>query len=586
MLNEAPNLNYLWAALVVEELVRCGVETFCISPGSRSAPLATAAAGGGPIRTFVHFDERGTAFHALGHAKATGRPAAFICTSGTAAANAMPAVVEASLAHVPLLVLTADRPPELQDAGANQSIDQVKIYGDYVRWQHVFPCPDLNVPPEYVLTTVDHAYRRALGPPAGPVHLNCMYREPLAPDPVPFDARSYTRDLASWFDGPYTACARAEAAPDKRAMDGVANLLRQTRRGILIIGQLVAPSDVIAAEKLCRLLHWPVFADVASGLRTGPVDGRIVHHFDHLLRSRHAGPIGTATVLLHVGGPVTSKTLLDFIARTPSRNYIRVADHSARHDPVHRVSHRLECGLPHFAAAVEALGPIPMDDEWANELEQASCRVAGRLDEFIRPDAPINEIAAVRVASRLAPAGSVLFLGNSMPVRDADKYAAHDGRRPIVAANRGASGIDGNVATAAGHASGLRTRATAVIGDLALLHDLNSLALLRNTRYPAHLIVLNNDGGGIFSFLPIARHPKHFERFFATPHGLRFKAIAETFGLLYAAPATTSEFEAVYREHLQQPASSIIEITTDRAENVELHRRLDEAIERKLDETE
>ena len=202
MLNEAPNLNFLWASLIVEECVRNGVDFFSVAPGSRSAPLAWAVATGGPLEYNVHFDERGAAFQALGYAKSVGRPAVFICSSGTALVNALPAVAEAAYAHVPLLLITADRPPELQETGANQTIHQSEIYAPYARWRYTLPCPSLDHPPENVLTTVDQAVHRAMTAPAGPVHLNCQFREPLAPLHVGFNSPAATTNIASCSDRP------------------------------------------------------------------------------------------------------------------------------------------------------------------------------------------------------------------------------------------------------------------------------------------------------------------------------------------------------------------------------------------------
>ncbi len=578
MLNDAPNLNYLWASLMVEEFIRSGVDTFVVSPGSRSSPLAMAVATGGPLRSFVHFDERGAAYYALGHAKSTGRPVVFICTSGTALANAMPAVVEASQAQVPLIVVSADRPPELIDTGANQAIDQVKFFGDQVRWYHSLPCPDMQVPPAVVLTAVDQAVHRAMAAPAGPVHLNCPYREPLAPAAVPFDAQTYTRPLASWFDGPYTAWSPGETSVADKDVPGLVSLLGQTRHGLLIVGQLTSRADVLAARALAKALHWPVLPDVASGLRLGPQEFPGLAYFPQLLRSRHEYDFSTAQVLVHVGGAVTSKALLQFIEATPSRNYVRVSPHPFRHDPAHRISHRLMMGIAAFARLVESAPGLGVDEDWAASLAESSRKIDACIDGFLDRTPALSEVSVARDVTRLAPEGSVLFLGNSMPIRDADMFGATDGNDIIATANRGASGIDGTLATAAGFAAGLRRRTTALLGDLSVLHDLNSLALVDSLNVPFTLVTVNNDGGGIFSFLPIADHPKHFERFFGTPHGMNFERIAPAFGLEYVHADSRDGFKEAYARASAENGHCLIEVNTRRDDNERLHRAIDKEI--------
>ncbi len=582
MLNNAPNLNQLWASLIVEELVRSGADAFVICPGSRSAPLATAVASGGPLTSFVHFDERGAAFFALGYARAVNRPAVLVCTSGTAVANAMPAVVEASYARVPLIVLSADRPPELLDTGANQTIDQTKLFGGFVRWQHTLPCPDLNVPPEYVLTTVDQAIHRAMSRPAGPVHLNCMFREPLAPVKKEFDAPSYTRSLASWFDGPFTRYATSPGgATDilSPALDGALTMLDQERRGILIVGQLHIPQEVRAADAIAARLGWPMLADAASGLRQGPCAARRIAFYDQLLRTRHADEFHTAPVLLHLGGAITSKTLANFIEATPSRLYLRVADTPSRLDPSHRVSLRIEIPIAEFDRLLAArLAERSPDNEWLDRIESASRRIGKKLDEFFAARNDVSEPGVLRSVFQRAPADSVVFLGNSMPIRDAEMFGPETPHALRIAANRGASGIDGNIATAIGHGAALGVPVTAVIGDLAALHDMNSLALAQTLRKPFVLVIINNDGGGIFSFLPIAEHPKHFERFFGTPHGMTFESVAKQFGLGHVQPQTAPDFDSAYATALNANAGTLIEVRTDRSANLALHRELERAI--------
>ena len=582
-MNDAPNLNFLWADAIVEELVRTGVRTFCISPGSRSAPLTLAVANHPKTNSIVHFDERASAFHALGHAKATGHPAVVICTSGTAVANVLPAVVEAALSCTPLLVLSADRPPELLDTGANQAIDQVNLFGKYPRWQHTLPCPDAHIPVSRVLTIVDQAVHRARSAPAGPVHLNCMFREPLTPEPEPYDAKAACSGLDRWRSDaqPYTDYATAILHADETMLQECIRILRATKRGLLVIGQLTDGAERDAARAIARALGWPVFADVTSGLRSESDKIPGVPYYDLMLSTAPGQERIKPDTVLHLGASVTSKRLNALLAQTDIRHSIRVAEHPFRHDPAGRVTLRLQSGLDTFADAIESTmddTPISVEKEWLDTLRQSSTQIGERLIEYFLTHDTLSEIGSVRAVLKNLRGDHALFLGNSLPVRHADSFGGATQHSVPVIANRGASGIDGNIATATGYAAGAHTPLTAILGDLTALHDLNALALLRSSPVPVILIILNNDGGGIFSMLPVARHPEHFETHFGTPHGLSFDAIAAAFGLRYERPASLSELEVVYREACKRKDSTVIEITCDRSANVALHQELEEWI--------
>ncbi len=544
-----------WADRLIDELVRCGVTHFCIAPGSRSTPLVTAVARHPEARAIVHYDERGTAFLALGYGRATGRPAAWITTSGTAVANGFPAVVEASQDEVPLLLLTADRPPELRDTGANQAIDQVKLFGSYVRWQFDLPVPDPNLDVALVQTTVAQAVYRCMRPPAGPVHLNCSFREPLVPASglPPFEVAK----------GPRTRYAAPLLAPDLNAIAALAAMLRSIERGLILAGRLRTVEAAAAVAALAAHLGWPLMPDVTSGLRLGEVAFPRVPFAELLLAEpERAARTLQPEVILHVGGRFVSKRLLQFVKAARLRAYIHVHDSPVRLDPEHRVTFRLEADVAQTCAALrEALPAATGPSAWAQHWQQANEAVRERLQQQFQA----NELAEPDVAWHLArwlPTVHGLVLASSLPVRLVHTWAAPNGAQPPIAANRGASGIDGTVATAAGFALGLARPVTLLIGDLALLHDLNSLALLRDR--PVVVVTLNNDGGGIFSFLPIAHHPEVFEPFFSTPHGLQFAHAAHMFGLTYEAPRTLTELAQAYRAACTRPSATLIEVRTGR----------------------
>ena len=583
MPSDTAERNLLWASLMVEELSRCGVRHCCISPGSRSSPLALAVARHPRIESMVHFDERAAAFYAVGLARATGETAAWITTSGTAAANGWPAVVEAANACLPLLLLTADRPPELRATGANQTIDQVKMFGDSVRWHLDMPCPGTDVPLEYALTSIDQAVYRTRSTPAGPVHLNCMFREPLVPLTPPA-AAAFPDSLGAWRDShrPFTLYAEASPVANRQAVTELIRALSQCRRGLLVVGQL-ATADREPVRKLAMALGWPLVADITSGLRLGGQALPLAAYADQLLLSEPLAARLQPDAVLHVGGPVTSKRVAQYLAHHRPPLYVRLQDHPFRHDPLHHVTWTLQADLAALCDPLAA-GVTPVTDEaWLRAWLAAQPELDARIESFLGGQDGLSEMAVAREVSRQLPATHGLFLASSMPIRDMDMYAVETGTPCAVSANRGASGIDGTLASAAGFARGLGLPVTVLIGDLACLHDLNSLDIVRRSLQPMTLVVINNNGGGIFSFLPVAGHKDVFERVFATPHGLHFEGVASMFGLAYARPHTPAEFAATYRRAIAGSESSIIEVVTDRQDNVRLHTELQARIRDVLD---
>jgi len=567
---ETPRANRLWASLIVEELVRCGVDFFCVAPGSRSTPLVAALAANDNARSLVHFDERGTAFAALGYARATGRPVAWITTSGTAVANGLPAVVEASTDGVPMILLTADRPPELRQTGAHQTIDQPDIFGDYVRWRFDLPAPDLTTDPAMVLTTIDQAAYRARRGPKGPVHLNLMFREPFLPE-----GDDELRGPSPWAEGdePYTRYAATKPAIDETEIQALWQTLRQAKRGLVVAGRLASRKQGEAALRLAESLGWPLLPDIGSQVRLGTDSKNLVANYDALLAGESFSEAYAPEAVVHVGGRALSKRLEQFLGRSRPDPHVVVRENPFRLDPAHSVTHSIEADVVDFCAAMVRIArdnPPREDASWTSGWGEASDEVGRRLDENFS-DQP-NEPFVARSVSRKVPADHGLVVASSMPVRDLDTYAASDGAPVPVAANRGASGIDGTVATAAGFARGLGRPVTLLIGDLALLHDLNSLAMLRDVSVV--VVVLNNDGGGIFSFLPVSGHKEFFEPYFGTPQDVGFGPAAEMFGLGYEQPQTTGEFLDAYAGACAGGRSSILEVRTDREENIGLHAEL------------
>ena len=523
--------NHVWSSLLLEELFRLGVRDIALAPGSRSAPLTMAAAAHQGFRRHLHFDERGLGFMALGLAKGSNRPVAVIMTSGTAVANLWPAVAEAQLTGVPLIILSADRPPELIDNGANQAIDQQGIFGRYPVYQQNLPSPTPTIPAAFVLSSVDQALaKQALTP--GVVHFNCMYPEPLYPGEHYQDFSDYLAPLGNWLGSrkPWSPWQQSEpTCPSQPEWHEW-----QHKRGVIVAGRITDPAQAQAVATLAEQLGWPLLADLQSQIR---FDSRNLIHMDLALNDpEFVAELGRAEVLLQFGARLVSKRLGQFIKHHSWQDYWLVDPQPARLDPDYRLRNRLLCSASAFAAA----HPVTTQAHWhtlAERQHNASQQIAAACEHF-------SELGVCHRLNRLIE--GQLFVGNSMPARLMDMLG-ETGKGPSrVMTNRGASGIDGLIATAYGFAQSSNQPTTLLIGDLSALHDLNSLALLSKASQPLVVILLNNDGGSIFRMLPVPTEGELLESYYRLPHGLGFEHAAAMFGLTYCAPTTLAEFEQEY----------------------------------------
>lgn len=575
--------NNFWSFLIVEELIRNGINYFVISPGSRSTPLTIAVARNSQAKKIICYDERGAAFHALGYGRATLKPAVLICTSGTAAANYFPAIIEASVEGVPMIILSADRPPELRQTGANQTIEQFNLYGNYAKWQFDFPCPDPQISPRMVLTTIDQVVYQARQSPSGVVHLNCMFREPLVPKDADFQEADFSFDK-KWLqeEQPYTYYTPSVTLPQEKELEKLVTLMQSTTRGILVVGKLKSTKHSQAVIKLANCLNWAVFADLQSGIRFNQDIPNLIHYFDQLLLTDDWQQGQAIETVLQIGDRIVSKRWLEYVAQHPPQNYIAIMDNSSRHDPAHLLNLRLEGDIYQVCTQIikkwSAKGISLKKQPWLEKLTQQSQQINQLLDELLLSTTQISEPAIARLISRYLPSNHGLFLASSMPIREMDMYGVVTREIVSVAANRGASGIDGTIACASGFARGLQAPVTLLIGDLAFFHDLNSLHLLKSLNQPLVIVVVNNNGGGIFSFLPIAQCQDVFETYFGTPHQLKFDHAAQMFGLDYYHPHSLEEFISNYQEAINNQNSTIIEVTTNRSENLRLHQILQQKI--------
>lgn len=569
-------MQQFWADLMIEELVRLGVDYFCISPGSRSTPLTLAVASHKKTKSFVHFDERANAYHALGYAAAKKGGVAVITTSGTAVANLLPAVVEASKKKLPLILLTADRPVELRSTGANQTIDQVNIFGSYVRWNFDLCVPTEEIDPAFVLTTVDQAVHRSSGELPGPVHINCMFREPLYIQKKGSISKNYTQSLDRWTDSksPFTEYMRANGVLPKKYCDDCADLINRSTSGMIVVGKLpdVASRNVVI--KLAQKLNWPVFPDITSGLKLGHQSNHVITHFDQILENFEM----KVDTVLHFGGRMTSKRYYQFVEQIKPSNYIMVLNHPLRNDPQHIVTHRVQCAIGEFCNVILPEIKNKSNKTHLTKLKNLDHAVSRFLENAFKQHKNINEPGVCRMITNLIPASHVLYVSSSLPIREMDMFADNKGAAVEVGANRGASGIDGTIASTVGYSIGSDKRATLVMGDLAFLYDLNSLSMLKDLKHPLIIILFNNDGGGIFEFFPVSELKNIYQKYFETPHGLTFQKAAELFGVGYAQPKTLNEFKSVYAGALGSRQSVIIEVLTDKKENHVFQKQLRQQI--------
>jgi len=586
------NINSLWADLMIEELIRQGIDYFCISPGSRSTPLTAAIASRKESRRLagdvvVHFDERGAAFHALGYARATGKPAVLVCTSGTAAANYYPAIIEASQDNLPLIALTADRPPELRHTGANQTIDQLNLYGKYVRWSYDLPCPDEKIDPHELLTMIDRAVSRTRLAPFGPVQLNCPFREPLAPLNDGSDLSACVNQLENWYNSgkPLDEDSPTPVTLPDDQISAIAKMVANARCGLILAGRLDNETQRTAVRSLGKKLGWPLLADITSGLRFDSSD-HIIHHYDLLLTSEVFEKKVRPSAILHFGGRFVSKRLLEFIERAAPANYILVNESPDCLDPARRVTDKIVCGIVAFCESLRARVSYSTANSCFSRWQAGNGVARKIISSECESASEITEAAVARHISRRLADNTGLFLASSMPVRDLDIFGDVSDNAVAVAANRGASGIDGTIASATGFAAGLDRPVTLLIGDLAFLHDLNSLALLHKISPPVAVVVLNNDGGGIFQHLPVAGLPDVFEKYFITPHGLTFAHAAEMFDLPYCRVNDMESLEEAYELSQQSANSSIIEISLDRGRSLSFYRSVQTEIVKVLENLE
>lgn len=559
--------NSLWASVLVATLARTGVARAVISPGSRSTPLALALAAHAAIEATPVLDERSAGFFALGLAKASGRPVLLLCTSGTAGANYFPAVIEAQESGVPLIVITADRPPELRGCASGQTIDQQKLFGDHVRFFHELAVPEASLARlQYLRQMVAHACLRTLTPGAGPVHLNAPFRDPLAPtagEAVPATLRA--TDWEAFFahlGGPPQSVNRGEVPS-----------LTPHRQGVIVAGP-AAPADPAAyadaVGEIARRLGWPVLSDGLSPLRHHAAQvPHLITTYDLILRNATAAERLHAEFVLCLGDWPTSKVLRGWVSASDPCVML-VSPRAENRDALHGRTRHYRVDPEALASAL----PAAANDQGYLRLWSAyEAKARAALDAKVNHLSGMFEGRATTLLAEHLPAGTPLCVANSMPVRDVEYFWPANDRRIQPFVNRGANGIDGTLSTALGVAAATGRPTVLLTGDLALLHDANGFLSRPKFSGSLTIVLINNRGGGIFEHLPVAGFEPPFEEFFATPQAVDFGRLCEAHGVEHTSVRDWSHFAGLVQT-LPSAGIRVLELRTDRKQDAATRRQL------------
>jgi 2-succinyl-5-enolpyruvyl-6-hydroxy-3-cyclohexene-1-carboxylate synthase len=576
------NRNTIWSSIVAEELYRSGVRTVCISPGSRSTPLVMAFAElrdrSPDFQLLVHVDERSSSFFALGLAKVQKNPVALLCTSGTAAANYYPAIIEAYYSQIPLVVLTADRPPEMRDCGSGQTIDQINIYGKHVRYFFEVGTPEiLGFRLRYLRSLISRSVSIAIGKgdtPAGAVHLNFPFADPMPPVPIP----DMPEDLAlsspeAMFGNPsgaaYSQIIAGMRSLDTNAIATMANQIISHPKGVLVVGVYDSPPEFLGAVRsLARATGYPLLIE-----STGTDRREAIGHYDSFLRSPNFCKKHPPEIVVRFGAMPTSKSYLLWLQQHIGCQQIVVG--STNSDPTHGITQALNVYPVSFCEQLanyleNYAQPVWQDKQWRLDFELAESIAETAIAESL---AKIDELFDGKVYAELAeilPADTHIYVASSTPIRDLDTFF-HCDRSITVLANRGANGIDGTLSSALGAAWGCDHPMVLICGDLAFYHDLNGLLAAKKYNISLTVILLNNDGGGIFNLLPISKYENTFEEFFGTSHGLDFAPIISAYDCEHILIQDWQNFRDHIIKSLNSKGTQVLEIRSDRKRNKEIH---------------
>lgn len=569
------NRNTLYAEIFVDELARAGLKHVVLAPGSRNTSLVLAFAKHEHLQKYSHLDERSAAFFALGLALATDAPTAVVCTSGTAAANFFPAIVEAHQSCVPLLVLTADRPPELRHSGANQTIDQIKLYGDYALWFVDASLPEADPPTVAIRnlrTLANRAYARANGIRKGVVHINLPFRKPLEPTPVEGDSlevepNPYPKEALS-AGRPFTLISQGDLYPSNAQTNELVKWVQESPWGVIIAGPNAIRHSPNPFLRMSHVTGYPILAEPTSGLRyCDTISDRVIGSYNLLSLD---GDFLSPNMIIQFGDVPTSNALLTYLGKVRPKHRVLFTENGEWRDDLHTLTAVIQARpaqvidkLDRHLSSLMDDGDYMPDATWTdrlNRMDKATWQIVE--DEIQNGD--YFDGGVVYDVIDLIPPESSLFAGNSLPIRHLDQFGKPVNKRIYGYANRGASGIDGNISTALGIGAARRDHPlVAIIGDVTFYHDMNGLLAVHRCGVPVTIVLLNNNGGGIFHRLPIRDFDPAFTNYFVTPHGLDFSHAARLYGLDHIQTTTRTEFREAFAASVGSGSSTIIEVCTD-----------------------
>lgn len=567
------NINRVWSSLIVDEFIKNNITHFYLSPGMRNAPLIAALAHfqefTPALQIILCMDERAAAYRALGYTKATGLPAVLLCTSGTAMANYMPAVVEAKKSNLPLIILSADRPSEMTFCDDNQTIDQIKFFGDFIQGEMALGAPSVEINPLALTSSLSNLIHKSLFPQKGPVHLNSPFREPLEDTivKIPEDYLMLAKIQINR-TGPSTRYVELETRPNKNTLQEIAGILENSRTGLLVIGSLATYESGLVVEEFVKKLGWPCYFDVSSSLKYAfNLNDDALPTFDHPEFQQELIKNPPETVF-HIGGRLTSKHYYSFLKQVPTVNLITLSQNKEKEDPSHHTKIRLNA---HINSTLESLMANFTEKKLGKKKLPLDFEAFTKSKIKLIDNGPLAYPGISKTIIDHINDGSILYIGNSTVVRSFDAYFSYDNRKKLtVATNRGVSGIEGFIASSAGFIDGSQKEVYLVIGDVAFIHDLNSLYFLKNLKIPLKIILVNNDGGGIFTLLPISKEKKVMD-YITSPHGQTFDKIAEAFGLSYTRVSKREELLPEFMNLQNKNHHCLMEIIINHQTNKEVY---------------
>ncbi|RDI44376.1 2-succinyl-5-enolpyruvyl-6-hydroxy-3-cyclohexene-1-carboxylic-acid synthase [Falsibacillus pallidus] len=571
-----------YTASFIDELVQAGITDMVVSPGSRSTPMAILMAEHPSINLYMNVDERSAGFFALGLAKASKNPVVLLCTSGTAAANYFPAIVEANLSRVPLIVLTADRPHELRNVGAPQAIDQIHLFGSHVKWFNEMALPEND---ESMISYVKAAANRAVGAaksnPSGPVHLNFPFREPLIPD---LSGEVFESVNGTDKKSMPPKVMNGSLHLDDTQLDELFSIFSEHEKGIIVCGPMDAAAGPII--ELAERLGYPVLPDPLSQLRSCSEDVNqeiLLEGYDAFLRTEAVKQELKPDVVLRLGAMPVSKSAMLFMKNLKSAQHVVVDSGSGWRDPSHISTTMVYSDENSFCQSlIKRAGDEKRNTGWLKMWKEINSITIKNMSQIELAEDMDEGKVFFEMANNL-PENSGIFVGNSMPIRDIDSFFFNNKKNIHVMANRGANGIDGVVSSALGASAHIHPMHL-VIGDLSFFHDMNGLLAANMNKLNLTIIILNNNGGGIFSYLPQAEKAPHFELLFGTPTNLDFKHTAALYGADYILAENWDDFNSALINHAENDGLKIIEVQTNREKNVQVHRELWNTVSREIED--